>query len=387
MKRIDPYKREETYKRWKSETGGKITNVPEADAGLIERYLRDMELGLNVARASSRGPRSFARLNTLRMRIPTLARKFSERFGTASLTEVTEEQALTLFSELRQGIILKENGQPYQSVADFVKDFRSFWHWHMESQRKEGVTVPDVAIYLDAGKQKPRWVYLTLDEVKRLCSEAKYEYRVLMMFLLDTGMRSPSELVNIRVADFYDDFTKVHIRDEVSKTFGRRINLMLCAGLIRELVRVKGMEPHDAVFPISPAVANRYLKRLATRVLGDAATLAGDKYSALTLYDFRHISACYWLPRYKSESALKYRFGWKKTERIHYYTELLGMRDTITEDDLVMDVEKTALEQRLESAERDKQVLHERLDAMQHQMAKIAQVTERLLAQAAPLTS
>ncbi len=129
---------------------------------------------------------------------------------------------LTLFSELRQGIILKENGEPYQSVADFVKDFRSFWHWHMESQRKEGVTVPDVAIYLDARKEKPRWVYLTLDEVKRLCSEAKYEYRVLMMFLLDTGMRSPSELVNIRVADFYDDFTKVHIRDEVRANWPAR---------------------------------------------------------------------------------------------------------------------------------------------------------------------
>ena len=338
-----------------------------------------MELGLNVARASKRGPRGFARLNTLRMRIPTLARKFSERFGTSSLTDVTEEQVLTLFSEIRQGIIRKANGEPYQSVADFVKDFRGFWHWYMESRRKEGVTVPDIAIYLDAAKEKPRWVYLTDDEVKRLCSEAKYEYRILMMFLLDTGARSPSELVNIRVADFYDDFTKVHIRDEISKTFGRRINLMLCAGLIREFVATKGLSGSDAVFSISPTVANRYLKRLAKRVLGDATTLAGDRYSALTLYDFRHIAACYWMPRYKSESALKYRFGWKKTERIHYYTELLGMRDTISESDMLVAVEKTALEKRLDQAERDKQVLHERLDAMQHQMAKIAQLTERLV--------
>ena len=63
MKRIDPYKREEQYKRWKNESGGRIQNVSDADARLIEQYLRDMELGLNVSRASKRGPRSFTRLN------------------------------------------------------------------------------------------------------------------------------------------------------------------------------------------------------------------------------------------------------------------------------------------------------------------------------------
>ena len=52
------------------------------------------------------------------------------------------------------------------------------------------------------------------------------------------------------------------------------------------------------------------------------------------MYDFRHNSCCYWLPRYKSESALKYRFGWKKSDKIHYYSELLGMEDTIQKEDL-----------------------------------------------------
>jgi len=193
-----------------------------------------------------------------------------------------------------------------------------------------------------------------------------------MRFLLDSGVRSPSELTHIRVCDFDENFGRVHVREEVSKTF-------LSARMVEEYVRMKRLQAQDPVFPICPPVANRYLKRIAIRVLGDGVSLGGERYSNLTLYDFRHISACFWLPRYKSESALKYRFGWKKTERIHYYTELLGMKDSITEEDLVIDDDKTALERRLVQAERDKAMLQERLEIMQSQMEKIATVTDSLL--------
>jgi len=77
------------------------------------------------------------------------------------------------------------------------------------------------------------------------------------------------------------------------------------------------------------------------------------------MYDFRHCSCCYWLPRYKSESALKFRFGWKKSDKIHYYSEMLGMRDTIQEEDLLVDVTKTELENRLTKAERNNELLKE----------------------------
>ena len=96
---------------------------------------------------------------------------------------------------------------------------------------------------------------------------------------MDSGIRSPTELVNIRVADFSDNFSKVQIREEASKTFGRRINLMLCSAIIKEYVAAKGLSGQDAVFPIHPAVANRYLKRLATRVLGNGTSLGGERYS------------------------------------------------------------------------------------------------------------
>lgn len=100
---------------------------------------------------------------------------------------------------------------------------------------------------------------------------------------------------------------------------------------------------------------------LAKRLFGDKQSPAGSKYSDLTMYDFRHISCCYWMPRYKSESALKYRFGWKKSDKIHYYSELLGMKDTINEEDMLVDVTKTEIEKKLESAEKEKAMMQERL--------------------------
>ena len=127
----------------------------------------------------------------------------------------------------------------------------------------------------------------------------------------------------------------------------------------------------NTCFLFPPPVVNRYLQPLAKRVLGGGIIRAGEVYPRLTMYDFRHSSACYWLRRYKSESALKYRFGWKKTEQIHYYTQLLGMADNITEDDLLVGTNKTDLEQRLERAERDKTVMQEQIAALNTQFARV----------------
>jgi len=126
---------------------------------------------------------------------------------------------------------------------------------------------------------------------------------------------------------------------------------MLCSDLIREYVLSKGLDSENYLFTKEPKIVNRYLKRLSLKVLGDKISPAGEKYSNLTMYDFRHCSCCYWLPRYKSESALKFRFGWKKSDKIHYYSELLGMRDTINEEDMLIDLTKTEIEKRLLKSE------------------------------------
>ena len=194
-----------------------------------------------------------------------------------------------------------------------------------------------------------------------------------MMLIYDAGIRAPTELVNIQVSDFFNDFKELHIREEISKTFGRRIKLMLCSDLIKEYVRKMNLQSSDYLFNILPQTTNKYLKRLAIKVLGDKVSPAGQKYSQLSMYDFRHNSCCYWLPRYKSESALKYRFGWKKSEEIHYYSEFLGMRDTISEEDMLIDVTKTEIEKQLAKSEREKELMKEEIGSLRVQMKIIAE--------------
>jgi hypothetical protein len=153
---------------------------------------------------------------------------------------------------------------------------------------------------------------------------------------------------------------------------------MLCSDLIKKYIEFKKLGLDEFLFKISPAMVNKYLKKLAKKTFGDKVSPAGAKYSDLTMYDFRHNSCCYWLPKYKSESALKYRFGWKSSDKIHYYSELLGMKDTISEDDMLVDVTRTELEQRIEKSEKEKDVLKERITNLELQMTQFVEVASQM---------
>jgi len=378
MTKIDPHKHEERYKAWKNKVANGIPGISEANSNLIKQYVFDMELGLNISSVSRKGAREPIRLNTIRNKMTFFARTFEGRLKLDFIPKVTEEQAHEFFKLMRDGTILKKDGKPYLSTNYYVKTFKSFWHWYMKVQKKKDNIISDITTDLDSQGSKPSWVYLSEEQVKKLCNNAKFEYKVLMMFIYDSGIRSPTELVNVKVEDLSEDCKKLNIRDEISKTFGRKINLMFSSGLIKEYIKEKNLSQSDYLFTRSPPVVNKYLKRLAISILGDGKSLAGKNYPQLTMYDFRHSSTCYWLPRYKSESALKYRFGWKKSEMIHYYSEFLGMKDTISEEDMMVDVTKSEMDKRIEKSEQENTLLKERISTMEAQMQKILELTGHL---------
>lgn len=375
--KIDPHKTKEQYCRWKERINGRIPEISKENSEIILKYLKDMELGINVAISNKKGSRGFTRLNSLRNRIIFLSKHFTKKYK-KNLIEMTETEVCEFFNQMRQGIIKKENGENYKSVQDYVKVFKAFWHWYQRISYNKGKEIKDITLYLDATGEKPEWVYLTEEQVKQLVDNAKPRYKILIMFLFDTGIRAPTELVNIRVSDLYDDCKELMIRDEISKTFGRKIKLMICSSMLKEYIKANNLKLDDQLFPIHPYTTNCYLKRLAKRVLGDSKSPAGQPYSKLTMYDFRHCSCCYWLPRYKSESALKYRFGWKKSDKIHYYSEMLGMRDTITEEDILIDLTKTEIEKRLVQTENKYKILAEENEQMRTQMKKIYGLVKNL---------
>jgi len=152
----------------------------------------------------------------------------------------------------------------------------------------------------------------------------------------------------------------------VSKTFGRKIKLILCSDILKQFIEEMKFTDNDYIFShLDPKNINEYLRNLGYKILKIGNKEKSKKWinEGLTMYDFRHCSCCYWVPRYKSESALKYRFGWKKSERIYYYSELLGMKDTIAEEDLLIDVTKTEIEKRLLRSEQDNRILKEKVES------------------------
>lgn len=376
--KIDPYHHKERYLTWKEKVITGIPKISSYNSDIILQYLGDMEKGINISSKNLKGSRSYIRLNTLREKLSFFSIKFKEIFQIDKIIDIKEEQLVGFFSDMKNGTMTKKDGKTYQSVDTYAKVFKAFWHWFIKINKKNGVEIPDITIDLDTRQEKPKWVYLNEEQVKKLCNGAKYDYRILILFLFDTGIRSPTELVNVKVSDLYNNCKELNIRDEISKTFGRRLKLMVCSDLLKEYIQRKDLKKEDYLFNINPASTNKYLKRLALEIFGDEITEAGAKYSDLTMYDFRHISCCYWLPRYKSESALKYRFGWKKSDKIHYYSELLGMKDTIAEDDMLIDVTRTEIEKRLEKSEKEKDILQERLALMEEQMKKVVELTNRM---------
>jgi len=373
--KLDPYKHKERYLTWKEKTKEGIEGLGEYNSQILKRYLSDMERGLNVATGSAKGPRGFSRLNTIKDRFMVFSKNFKELYNLDKITDISEEQLVGFFTDMRNGVIKTRAGTAFKSTETLSRIFKAFWHWWMKVNKKQGVEIKEITADLDTRQEKPAWVYLTEEQVRTLCNNAKYEYKVLMMFLFDTGIRSPTELMNVKVSDLFNNFKELNIREETSKTFGRRIKLMLCPHLIEEYIKSKGLNSGDYLFKITPSLVNQYLKRLAERIFGRGESPAGAKYSELTMYDFRHISCCYWLPRYKSESALKYRFGWKNSDKIHYYSELLGMKDTIAEEDMLVDITKTEIEKRLDKSEKENQLIREENELMKIQMAKLAELT------------
>jgi len=145
--KIDPYKHEERYKKWRKKAEKSISDVNKTDSDLILRYLDDMENGINISSASVKGSRSYIRLNTLREKMIFLTKKL----GSDDLTKIKEEDLLKFFTQMRNGDIRREDGEIYRSVSDFVKIFKAFWHWHQKVNRKNGdeITYPMFAKMLD----------------------------------------------------------------------------------------------------------------------------------------------------------------------------------------------------------------------------------------------
>jgi integrase len=316
----DPYKSKELFENWLISIEGKkkIDGINEVNSKLIISFIKDFRIGMNVSNKS----------------------------------------------KMRSGAIQTRFGTSYKSTGDYVKIFKTFWHWHQKVEKNENGIISDVTDDLDTRGEKPKFVYFIQNDFEKIIEKATYDLKPILALAFDSGARV-TELINIKVSDFSEDFKELNIREEISKTFGRKIKLMICSEQIKDYVKKLDLGRDDYVCKKNPPAINKELRKLGKEILKSEQI----KFKNLTLYDFRHSSACFWHLRYKSEMSLKWRFGWKKSDMIHYYTEFLGMKDTITEDDLYVDITKTELEKEVGS-------LRNELNLLKESVKKVLEIAE-----------
>ena len=218
---------------------------------LIEQFLSDWELGLNRNPGSPAGPRSPPRLKSLRYRLKFISKILRERCSAPSLVDVRPRELAETFRDMEKGVIRKRNDKPFISVDDYVKAYKTFFNWYRRTTQESGIEVKDISRDLSATPHKPGFVYLSEEEFRRVATMANPTYRVLLWFILDSGVR-PQELRKITVGDLQEDIRYLNIRDDVAKhgSFGRKIKLLLCNDLLREYIRAKDLKPGDERPPL-----------------------------------------------------------------------------------------------------------------------------------------
>ena len=318
--KVDPYHHRERWEAWRRRNCKGIKRIQKENSDLILSFLFDMELGRNVSPTSKKGARSHIRLNSLKCKMLFLARHFNK-----PLSDMTEDEVMRFFYDLRSGKIRRPDGETYIGVSDIVKDFKTFWNWLLRTNR----TKKNIITYLSRSDGiKPAWVYLTEKQFYEVLKKVDSHIAPLILFMYDSGMRV-TEANSIRVRDFSDDFQKLNISQEISKTFGRKITLSFSIEAIKKFVKQQNLTSNDRLFIVCPAALNKQLRKAARAVFGNALSPAREEYRKLTLYDLRHNAACYWAQRYPTMRGLMYRFGWKREEQASYYHEFLGFRDEI----------------------------------------------------------
>ena len=366
----DIYNNKKKYLSWKHEVAEfGIDGISKTNSELIIRYITDMEEGRNVAKASKKGARSYTRLNTLRIRL-IFVTKILEKRGVKDLTKLDEKTINDLFNDMRNGVIKTKDGRVYKSVLDYVKVFNAFWHWWIKINKREGKEISDITEEIDTSRDENSFVYFTEEQLKKMMEYFSQDEQVRMLFMFDTIIRSPTELMNIKLHDLTPDFKEVTIREEISKTYGRTIKLLLCSEELKSYVERNKLEDGDYLFEFSAPMFNQKLKKIAKKLFGDKMSKGGKRYSELTMYDFRHSGSCHWRTGgYRTKiDALMYRGGWSNLSMLNYYTKKIGMKDSIEKDDLLIEVDKHELQKEIddlrEKGEAQNKLLH--LLAKQH---------------------
>lgn len=199
---------------------------------------------------------------------------------------------------------MKEKAYSHNTQVNMKLALKIFLKWKLGDAE-----ALKLAGWLDIRDKKKTPDYLKESEVEKLykaCRSAKERYLIVVLF--DSGARA-EEFLNIRYEDIElprkdDNFVKLTLKEEYSKTNGRNISLYWKNSLeaISEYLKereLEGIKSNDAVFSSTYDAIRMFLHRLSEKVL----------HKNINPHLFRHSSATFYASRLNRQQ-LCYRYGW-----------------------------------------------------------------------------
>lgn len=376
MAKLDVYRHEERYKAWKATvTIDKNNSIKSVEGGLTKtnsdiliRYTFDMEIGANVGKNSKKGPRGYMRLNTAKNRLKQIFRWLQKR-GINDATKTNSKQIMDLFRDIREGNIKTIEGKKYseRSNADYAEVFSSFWHWWIRVNRKDGKEVYDITEDLNKQKEESKFVWITKEELEKMLPYFDEEKQIILMFVFDSLIRAPTELMSLKVKDVFqrEGNVWVSLPKEITKTgFSRTLNLLYCGEALLRYISKKELRPEDHLFSFSYPVLNDKIQQVGEKIFDNKISQGGEYFKNMTLYDLRHSGAIHFRilaqkTKKISLDAIRQRGGWKNFDMLNYYTRFLGLTGEIDKNDLLIDQDRTKVEKEIiELKSENKKIFH-----------------------------
>jgi len=213
--------------------------------------------------------------------------------------------------------LIKEN---LKSIANYRIDLKCFLKWKLGAVKEN-----KIAGWLDTKRAKKTPDYLSEREINQLfkyCKNPSEKYLISVLF--DTGARA-EEFLNIRYEDIQlpednENYVKITLKEEYSKTAGRVISLYWKNSLssVRDFLEERkkdGIKTDEQIFKQSYDSIRFLLLRLGKKVLNKKI------YPHL----FRHSSATHYASKLNRQQ-LCYRYGWKfSSEMPDVYISRAGM--------------------------------------------------------------
>lgn len=304
--KIDIEKRKQYILKW---------NIPECEKIALLRFLIDLELGkVNKGKKISL-IRRFKYIDSLK--VPLFF--FNKSFETLTLQDIERFEIA-----LSSGIVHsnKQTAYAHNTKVDLRRALKIYLRWRIGKEQADKLTD-----WLDTRDIAKTPDYLTEAQIEKLFKACKTNHeRFLIAILFDSGARA-CEFHNIRYEDIQfpdgkDNYVKLTLKEEYSKTKGRNISLYWKYSLdaVKDYVREReltGIRAGDPIYNKTYDSVRLFLTRLGKRALG----------RPIHPHLFRHSSATYYATKLNRQQ-LCYRYGWTFSSNMpDVYISRAGMQN------------------------------------------------------------